>query len=534
MASWEEKKIGNVVDVTSTTVQIMLDPDIGSLTRKIGEKTYFVGQIGTYVLVPIGQSYVIGIVSESRRLPGLNGEVGSYRIVTTLIGTIRKGKYEPGVSVLPSVDMPVYLLEDKDIRGAFSAFQQFNFSIGNLSMFENERAYLNPNKFFGKHIAILGSSGSGKSHTVASVLQKVTSLPETHVVILDLHNEYRQAFPESGQYCEISSLELPYWLLNFDEIREMFIDPNDENASIQMSLLQDLIAASKKEKNPRLAEVLTIDSPVNFDLAYIRGRLHFLDTEKSTGTGGGREGPFFGKLTRLVARVDTKMNDSRYAFMFKPKLFAETESAVSLLMMLFGLSGKSRVTIMDLSGVPSDILKTIVALLARLTFDFNFWNPNRSELPILLVFEEAHNYLSLSAEGSVAARKTVERIAKEGRKYGVSCMIVSQRPAEISETILSQCSNFVLLRLLNPNDQMYIKRLVPESFSGLEAAISLLRQGEGIIVGDAIPMPQRVQIDPPDPPPLSSDVLFFDKWKKSSAKTDPHEVLERWWNQQRN
>jgi DNA helicase HerA-like ATPase len=169
-----------------------------------------------------------------------------------------------------------------------------------------------------------------------------------------------------------------------------------------------------------------------------------------------------------------------------------------------------------------------------LTFDFNFWNPNRSELPILLVFEEAHNYLSVSAEGSVAARKTVERIAKEGRKYGVSCMIVSQRPAEISETILAQCSNFILLRLLNPNDQAYVRRLVPESFSGLDSTIALLRQGEAIIIGDSIPMPQRVHIDMPDPTPMSSDVLFYDKWKKSDKKTDPHEVLERWWNQQKN
>lgn len=533
MSNWDQKKIGSVVEVTGSGVVVKIDAE-GGTSRKIGEKTYYIGQIGTYVLVPIGASYVIGIVAESRRTEG-NGTSGpSMTVSTTLIGTIRKGKFEPGVSVLPSIDMPVFLLEDKDIRGAFQAFQQYNFSIGALSMFETERAYLNPNKFFGKHIAVLGSSGSGKSHTVASVLQKVVALPETHVVILDLHNEYRQAFPDTGQYCEISSLELPYWLLNFDEMREMFVDPNDENASIQMSLLQDLVIMSKKDKNPRLTEVITLDSPVHFDLAAIRGRLQFLDGEKVTSSAGVREGPYFGKLTRLIARLDTKLNDSRYAFMFKPKLMADTESAVSLLMMLFGLSGKSRVTLMDLSGVPSDILKTIVALLARLAFDFNFWNPNRSELPILLVFEEAHNYLSVHAEGSTAARKTVERIAKEGRKYGVSCMLVSQRPAEISETILSQCSNFILLRLLNPTDQAYIRRLVPESFSGLESSISLLRQGEAIILGDSIPMPQRVQIDPPSPPPLSSDVLFFDKWKKSDAKTDPHEVLERWWNQQRN
>ena len=172
-------------------------------------------------------------------------------------------------------------------------------------------------------------------------------------------------------------------------------------------------------------------------------------------------------------------------------------------------------------------------IIARATFDFNFWNPKRNELPILLVFEEAHNYLSTTTDGSKAARRTVERIAKEGRKYGVSCMIVSQRPSEISETILSQCNNFIILRLVNPTDQAYISRLVPDSFSGLESAVPLLRQGETVIVGDAIPIPQRVQIDFPQPTPHSVDVRFFDKWKQPGAKTDAAEVMHHWWYQKR-
>lgn len=535
MSNWEQKRIGIVKEVTSTSVIVWLDSQLTELDKRIEDKTYHIGQIGTYVLIPIGSSYIIGIIAESKKddFPTNDTTGFRYLLTVTLIGTIQRGRYEPGVSILPTLDIPVYLLEDKDIRAAFNVFRQYGFSVGKLSLFENERAFLNPNKFFSKHIAILGSSGSGKSHTVSSILQKVVGFPETHIVLLDLHNEYRHAFPDVGQYCELSSLEIPYWMMNFEELREMFIDPADENVSIQTSLFQDLIYASKKEKNARLADVLTIDSPVYFDLIQIRSRLQYLDTERIPGSGGTKDGPHVGKLTRLVARLDTKLNDPRYAFIFRPKLLAETESAVSLLMMLFGLSGATRITIMDLSGVPSDILKTLVALLARLTFDFNFWNPNRSDLPILLVFEEAHNYLSTTGDGSTAARKTVERIAKEGRKYGVSCMIVSQRPSEISETILSQCNNFIILRLLNPTDQSYIRRLVPDSFSGLDAVIGLLRQGEAIIIGDSIAMPQRVQIDPPSPPPQSSDVMFFDKWKKTDKKTDAAEVLERWWNQQR-
>lgn len=532
---WEEKKIGIIREVTSSSVTVILDPEITNLQKKIGDKVYLIGQIGTYVLIPMGKVYILGIVSGFKKGDSHEDDkvVQRYLMSLVLIGTLKKGKFESGVSILPTVDMPVFLLEDKDLKVAFSTFQKFNFSIGQLSLFENERAYLDPNRFFGKHLAVLGSSGAGKSCTVSSILQKVASFPDTNVVILDIHNEYTKAFPEGSQHFDIAALELPYWLMNFDEMVEMFIDQKDENASTQISALQDLVYASKKAKNPRLAEFITIDSPVFFDINEVRARLQFLDTERITSGGASKEGPYFGKFTRFLVRLSSKMNDPRYAFIFKPKVCIDSESAKGLLTMIFGLDGKSKITIMDLSGIPFDIVNTVVALIARISFDFNFWNPNRRELPILLVFEEAHNYLSSVREGSTAARLTVERIAKEGRKYGVSCMIVSQRPSEISETILSQCNNFVILRLFNPVDQSYIRRLVPETFSGLESAISTLRQGEAIVLGDSAPMPMRVQIDLPNPEPDSSDVSFFDKWRQKGTATEAGDVMERWWSQHR-
>jgi uncharacterized protein len=532
---WEEKKIGVIREVTSSAVTVIVDSEITNLQRKIGDKTYLIGQIGTYVLIPMGKVYLLGIVSEFRKGDAHQDDkiVQRYLMTVIMIGTLKKGKFESGVSILPTVDMPVYLLEDKDLKVAFSTFQKFNFSIGQLSLFENERAYLDPNRFFGKHLAVLGSSGAGKSCTVSSILQKVASFPDTNVVILDIHNEYTKAFPEGSQHFDIAALELPYWLMNFEEMVEMFIDQRDDNASTQISALQDLVFASKKAKNQRLAESITIDSPVFFDINEVRARLQFLDTEKVASGGASKEGPYFGKFTRFLVRLNSKMNDPRYAFIFKPKVCIDSESAKGLLTMIFGLDGKSKVTIMDLSGIPFDIVNTVVALIARIAFDFNFWNPNRRELPILLVFEEAHNYLSSTRDGSTAARLTVERIAKEGRKYGVSCMIVSQRPSEISETILSQCNNFVILRLFNPVDQSYIKRLVPETFSGLEAVISTLRQGEAVVLGDSTPMPMRVQIDLPNPQPDSSDISFFDKWRQKGAATEAGDVMERWWSQHR-
>lgn len=533
---WEEKRIGTVWETTSNAVTVLADPELTNLAKKLGDKTYFVGQIGSYVIIPVGKVFVIGMVAESGKvvLGPEGGAAERFQMRVILIGMLRNNKFEPGVSVLPNADALVFLLEDKDIKVVFSTYQQYNFSPGTLSVFENERAYLDPNKFFGKHLAVLGSSGAGKSCTVATILQQVVQYPDTRIVVLDLHNEYKQAFPKGSKHFEIAALELPYWLMNFEEMIEMLIDPTDENLSLQTSLLQDLVYAAKRNANQNISDVITIDSPVFFDLNQVRSKLQFLDTERTTFAGGeSRVGPYYGKLTRLIVRLTSKMNDPRYEFMFKLKVCKTTESVKPLMMMIFGLDGKSKITVMDMSGVPFDIVNTVAALLARITFDFNFWNPNRADLPLLLVFEEAHNYLSVLEGGSRAARRTVERIAKEGRKYGVSCMVVSQRPSEISETILSQCNNFVILRLLNPTDQAFIRNLVPETFTGLDAAIPLLRQGEAVIVGDSIPMPQRIQIDFPDPPPRSGDVKFFDKWKQAGAKTDVSDVMDRWWSQRR-
>lgn len=533
----EQKRIGVVTGVSSATLSAVMDADIKSLTRELNGKVYFIGQIGSYVLVPVGKIIVVAMVSEFKKVDfSENGKLSQRCVMeVSLVGTVKAGRYERGVSIIPPVDAPVFIAEDADLTAVFSVFRKYGFSVGQLSMFERERAYLDPNKFFGKHLAILGSSGSGKSCTVSSILQKVAIYPDTNIIILDIHNEYSNAFPEVSQHLNIADVELPYWLMNLAELQETFIDERDENAATQLTVFKDLIVASKKGKNPTLADVLTVDTPVYFDLAEVRAKIQYYDTEKIAAMSGSaaKEGPFYGKFTRFLVRLDSRLNDPRYAFMFKPKEFIRSDTFKDLLGKIFGHTQESRVTIMDMSGVPFDIVNTIVSLLARLTFDFNFWNSSRRDFPILLVFEEAHNYLPSGGVAS-AARRTVERIAKEGRKYGVSCMIVSQRPAEVSETILSQCNNFVILRLTNPVDQGYVGKLMSDTFSGLIDTLPALRQGEALIVGEAIPMPLRVQIDFPNPEPSSADIKFFDKWKQSEAKTEISDVVNRWWHQQRN
>jgi DNA helicase HerA-like ATPase len=530
----DQKRIGVVTGVTSGTLTAVIDSDIKTLTREINGKVYYIGQIGTYVLVPVGKLIIVSMVSEFKKVDFPENGTFTQRCIMdlNLVGTVKAGRYERGVSFIPPVDSPVFIAEDADLTAVFSVFRKFGFSVGQLSLFERERCYLDPNRFFGKHLAILGSSGSGKSCTVSSILQKVASYPDTNVIILDIHNEYSAAFPETSKRLDIAELELPFWLMNLAELEEMFIDPRDESAASQVTVLKDLVVASKKGKNPQLSDVLTVDTPVYFDLSEVRAKIQYLDSEKISGLGtAAKEGPFYAKFSRFLVRLDSRLNDPRYAFMFKPKTYVQSSSFKELLSTMFGSSEHEQITIMDLSGVPFDIVNTIVSLLARLAFDFNFWNASRRDFPILLVFEEAHNYLPSGQAGSGAARRTVERIAKEGRKYGVSCMIVSQRPAEVSETIISQCNNFVILRLTNPVDQGYVRKLMSDTFAGLIDTLPALRQGEALIVGEAIPMPLRVQIDFPDPEPSSADIQFFDKWKQSDVKTDIPEVVDRWWKQ---
>lgn len=518
-----KKQIGIIKSVTSSRVIGKITHDtMNNFLNQID--TSNIGQISSYVIMPAGNSKTIGIITETHRIDNQEKE-----IVIQLVGTLTENKFEKGVSRYPNVDENIYLADKDDISKIFSIYRNSNFSIGELSLIEGERQYLDPDKFFAKHIAVLGSTGSGKSFTVSSILQKVQNLENTHIIILDLHGEYGAAFKDIGNIIRLEELELPYWLMNFEEIQETFIDENEQYVNNQMIILKESIMDSKKAKNPGLKDILTIDTPVYFDFIDIKVRMQSLDTERTL---GGKEGPFYGQFTRFLVRLDSKLNDKRYEFMFRPKSFRTSDTLSVLMSKLLGLESNKTITVIDMSAVPFDVANVLVSLLGRIIFDFNVWNKNRKNFPILIVFEEAHAYLSpaLGTRGR-SARKTVERIAKEGRKYGVSCMIVSQRPTEISETVLAQCNNFVTLRLINPHDQNYIRKLVPEAMENFIDVLPTLRQGEAFILGDAVALPVRVLIDRPNPEPAGSDIKFYQKWKHKDNQIDTKDVIERWWRQ---
>jgi len=526
----ETRRIGRISAIVGSTITALFDEEIVGSTDIDREQF---GKIGTYIVMEDGERVVIGTLSALRTLDPLPGAASydsgapRHSMDIQLIGSAHNGRFTRGVASMPRLGSPVYAAGPDEISAIFSTYREHNFSLGTISQFEEERLYLNPNKFFAKHIALFGSTGSGKSCTTASVLQKVDWLENTHVVLLDLHGEYTPAFSSSGNVIKINELELPYWLMNFDELCEMFIDEHELSAHNQMMVMKDAILDSKRGKNLNLKDYLTIDTPVYFDFLEVMARMRTLDTERTL---AGKEGPFFGQFTRFLVRLESKLADRRYEFLFKPRLYRSSESFEPWLTKLFAIDSGHHITVLDLSRVPFDVINVLVSLLGRIIFDFNLWNPNRQDFPILIVFEEAHTYLSMTGK-STAARKTVERIAKEGRKYGVSAMIVSQRPSEISETITAQCNNFIAMRLLNPNDQNYVRNLVPDAMANLADILPTLQQGEAIIIGDSVATPVRTMIDMPDPLPAGGDIRFFEKWEHKESSTEISKVVENWWKQ---
>ena len=449
----------------------------------------------------------------------------------------------------------------KRIYSSVEGEKQFIFST--LAQKPSIEIAVDGDKFFSKHIAVVGSTGSGKSGTVARILQegiKPTNeqkekgiLNNTHILLFDLHGEYAKAFPISKKL-NVSNLILPYWLMNSEELEEMFIESSESNSHNQVSQFKTSVTLNKKRHNTELPKV-NYDTPVYFSIEevfrYISNQ-NISTKDAKTGelkikenvvgvapeyqlfesiefedkaTGKINKGPYAEEFDRFVPRLETKINDERLAFLFKPRKSGGEEYKTSdlseILKQFIGYSDakKENITIIDLSGIPFEVLSIVVSLISRLVFDFCFYFKNiknaTEEAPFLLVLEEAHNYIPQS-EGAKyhSVKKSIERIAKEGRKYGLSLMIVSQRPSEISETIFSQCNNFVAMRLTNPTDQQYVKRLMPDSVSAITDTLPVLERQEALIIGDCIPLPTIVRIKDLTDKPDSNDIAFRTEWKK--------------------
>lgn len=487
------------------------------------------------------------------------------------------GKFKRGGQQIAIPPNNVAIADDNILKGIYeSVSDEKKFCFSYLAQKPSIEIAVDGDKFFSKHIAVIGSTGSGKSGTVARILQEGINptadqiqrgvLNNTHILLFDLHGEYKTAFPKSKKL-DVSNLVLPYWLMNSEELEEMFIESNESNSHNQISQFKAAVTLNKKKHNSGLPKV-NYDTPVYFSIDEVYKYIsnHNISTKDAkTGelkiktkvsgvpdeyqlfeaiefedkaTGKVNTGPYAGEFDRFIPRLETKLNDGRLSFLLKPKKEDSSEYKTSdlseILKQFIGYSDtvKDNITIIDLSGIPFEVLSIVVSLISRLVFDFCFYykavKNGTDEAPFLLVLEEAHNYIPQS-EGAkyYSVKKSIERIAKEGRKYGLSLMIVSQRPSEISETIFSQCNNFVAMRLTNPTDQQYVKRLMPDSVSAITDTLPVLERQEALIIGDSIPIPTIVRIKDLTDKPDSKDILFRTEWKKDWVQLTFDELIKR-------
>jgi len=393
----------------------------------------------------------------------------------------------------------------------------------------------------------LGQTGSGKSWTVASLMQRaVASMPRAHIIVLDLHGEYswkaedgsrHSAFDDPVfRYVDARELEIPYWLMTFSELCDLLIDRTEREAANQIAFFRDtLFALRQVNKEPLKLDRVTVDTPVYFSLDRLLQEVRAKNLEMVPGQSRQKQGPMFGQFDRFIMRLESKLNDARYDFLLKPKVRNSSDSLVGLLRDFVGLGDPKRpITVIDLSSVPFDVRPTVTAQIGRLAFEFNYWNPNFRDFPILLVCEEAHAYIPRASGSQFAgARKSMERIAKEGRKYGVGLGVVSQRPHELSETVLAQCGTFLCLRITNPDDQSYVRSLVPEAERDLVDILAGLGRGEAMALGEGVPLPTRLRFHRPDPTPSSDDVDFYEKWTTGPEDLDVDAIVDRWRRQER-
>jgi hypothetical protein len=416
--------------------------------------------------------------------------------------------------------------------------------LGFFAIDPTAQAVADGDRFFQRHAAILGSTGSGKSWAVASILERANALDHPNIILLDLHGEYASLGKnkENGfaEYLKIAgpgdlkfpsnrNLFLPYWLLNQEEMRSMLLDRSDSNAPNQATRFTALVLEAKTDylQQNNIKEVLasfTVDSPIPYDIHKILDSLREDDIAMVPGSSGrDKQGPWHGKLTRLINRLETKIVDRRYGFLFNPPPESSHYGWLQDIAVRFlstKSEGTSGIKIVDFSEVPADVLPTVISVFARTLYDIQFWMEDPSRTPVCMVCDEAHLYLPVRQDADAPSKRaldTFERIAKEGRKYGFALLVVSQRPSDVSKTILSQCNNFIALRLTNDQDQSAVKSVMPDSMAGIADVLPLLDIGEAIVLGDSVLLPSRIKLDKPKATPLSLTKNFWREWGERAS-----------------
>ncbi|HEY1473309.1 MAG TPA: helicase HerA-like domain-containing protein [Pseudolabrys sp.] len=574
--------LGTVSSVSGATVTVDLAASLASGLSIIAGHTYRVGQVGSFVRIPQGYQDLYGVVSEvgAKQLNVDDDSEESRRWMRIeLAGEAIGNHFERGVSQHPNIGDAVHIVIETDLKRIYEQTDQNHFSIGSLSSAENIAVRLSLDSLVTRHSAILGSTGSGKSTTVASIIRSIISpdasqgLPGARILLLDIHGEYCSALNDLAQVFSTTPqpdqkpLYVPFWALEAGELLDFVAGALNENQEIAFAdKIQEL-------KSKRIAEnplpgidptSLTIDSPIPFSLKRLWYEL--IDFEVTTYGGPQRDqpqrtsvgdinsltpptyrphgmgaaGPYLNQSAKGIRRqlnlVRSRLLDKRFDFILHPGEWEPDEHGAiisDLDKLLEGWLGHGRpLTILDLSGVPSSVLTRLVGSILRVIYEALYWSREKTEggvlRPLLIVMEEAHRYLG--ADAASTATEIVKRIAKEGRKYGIGAMIISQRPAEVDETVLSQCGTFIAMRLSNPNDRVRVKGTLPDNLAGLMDLLPVLRTGEAIIAGEAARLPVRCRVTSPDKKhqPQSADPEVTKAWSTRRTAEGYDRVVASW------
>lgn len=486
-------------------------------------------------------------------------------LIGTLIDKIgaKENIFRRTLETVPEIDARCFAVEGETLTSFMRVIANVaddgqKLSLGHYTLDESAEAYLNGNKFFQRHAVIVGSTGSGKSWTTARILEQAASLASVNALIFDVHGEYTPLVCDGIKHYRVAGpgdlgnnkglsdgiLYLPFWLLGYEALISMFVDRSDQNAPNQAMVIARTVVQMKRQylkaqNQKELLENFTIDSPIPFSMDELLTNLNKLNTEMVPGAKANTEkqGDYYGKLSRMIARLENKRTDRRLGFLFNtPEEAGQLTWLADLSRVLIAgtsqqLDKKGGIKIIDFSEVPSDVLPLIVSLIGRLAFSLQQWATSEKRHPIGLFCDEAHLYIPERSDGDAASEVSIrifEKIAKEGRKYGVGIVVISQRPSEVNHTVLSQCNNLVAMRLTNAEDQSRVRRLLPDNLGGFGDILPVLDTGEALVVGDASLLPSRIRIQEPSAKPNSGTVDFWDRWAKEEYQDGISDAVTAW------
>ncbi|MEQ8285692.1 ATP-binding protein [Thalassospira sp.] len=585
MLSRDPTYLGSVASVSGSAVSVHLAQSVASGLSMIEGRAYRIGQVGSFVRIPQGYQELYGVVSavgaNAAPQTGVIPETDTGRwMEVQLVGEAISGVFERGISQYPNVGDGVHITTESSLAKIYGASDRGQIVIGSLSSAESIPAKLSLNELVTRHSAILGSTGSGKSTTIASLLRSISSsdegvehYPSARILMLDIHGEYSTALsdiatvfsvdPQAGE----EELLMPYWALDASDLLDFLTGGVDgaRETAFSDKIFQLKIASHAARNFPGVLESsITVDTPlpfslkqlwhelIDFEIATFEGQNRDQPTLQDAGDADqliapkykphamGAQGPFLNQqaigIRRQLNQLRSLLLDRRYNFLLHP---GDWEPALDgtinrdLDELLAGwIGGPKPITILDLSGVPSLVLERLVGSILKVVYESMFWSREKSEggieRPLLVVMEEAHRYLSSSANG--LASQTVQKIAKEGRKYGVGAMVISQRPSEVDETILSQCGTFFALRLSNPHDRARVQGTLPDGLVSLLEVLPVLRTGEAIVMGEAakLPMRCRITLPPEEHQPRSSDPRVSERWSIPRREEGYDRVVASW------